>query len=65
MATYADLTNEQQEEYSQIMLEHHLALRRLLWRKARYTEPEDQAAVQVDIDAKIAVEPTVDGYLGV
>ena len=64
MAVYADLTNGQQEEFSQIVIEHHLTLKRLLLRKARFTDPGDQATVQSQIDAQILLEPTVDGYLG-
>jgi hypothetical protein len=63
MATFADLTKQQQFEYSSLVLQHWTKVRRLVTSHISANTPEEKAAIQVQLDAQVALEWTVDKYL--
>lgn len=64
MSTFADLTKDQQLDFTNLQLNHFMERRRLIQRYRSATSDEERTSVQSALNTKVAEEPTVDGYLG-
>lgn len=62
MAKFADLTKEQQLEYTNILLNNYIERRRLIQRYRGATTEAERIAVQSTLDKKVAEDLTVDAF---
>lgn len=60
---FPDLTKEQQLDYTNFVLNHYIEQRRIIASYRSATSDPDRAIWQAALDAKVAEDITVDGWL--
>jgi hypothetical protein len=60
---FPDLTKEQQLNYTNFLLNHYMEQRRIIASYRSATSDPDRVILQAALDAKVAEDITVDGWL--
>ena len=64
MATFANLNKNQQMDYTKFLLDHYLLQRKVISDYQHTEDPNQQAALQGELDGLQTVDLSVDAWLG-